>query len=404
MERRVGGRGGRSWRPRESGGGSRPAPTSSSSSASYGDRWRPSSSRASHSASKSGGDLREDLEGSTKVRLAEHVADQDVSSLVGTCPDMCPAKERGQREQFRDLTVFERLNGNPQKTSSALAVKKFCRTMSTTNEQPSDIRPLPVLQKTLRYLLDIVDSSNHPFEVIHDFVLDRTRAIRQDLSIQKIVNNDVILMYEEMVKFHIISDKRLRKNCGKVDISSLLHLNMEQLIKSLTSLYDLYVINQRSSDKNYNEAEYYSFNLILQLGRNRNSISLWLRKMSVSILQSKEMHFARSVLRHLRVGNYRRFLKIVAADSSYLQFCLLEPVRAQALLCINYGGYKLHPYPLSHLSHILIMKEEDLESLCHDCGLKTCKDEAGHLLLPTRQEVSHMPKTLQDFGFLASEN
>lgn len=34
------------------------------------------------------------------------------------------AKERVQREQFRDLTVFERLNGNPRKTSSTLAVKK----------------------------------------------------------------------------------------------------------------------------------------------------------------------------------------------------------------------------------------------------------------------------------------
>lgn len=90
MERRGGGRGGRSWRPRESTGGSRPAPSSSSSSASYGDRWRPSSSRASQSASKSGGDLREGLEGSTKVGLAEYVADQDVSTLVGTCPDMCP--------------------------------------------------------------------------------------------------------------------------------------------------------------------------------------------------------------------------------------------------------------------------------------------------------------------------
>lgn len=64
----------------------------------------------------------------------------------------------------------------------------------------------------------------------------------------------------------------LRKDCGKVDISSSLHLNMEQLIKSLTSLYDLYVINQRSSDKNYNEAEFYSFYLILQLGRNSQVI------------------------------------------------------------------------------------------------------------------------------------
>ncbi|KAK8942726.1 hypothetical protein KSP39_PZI008778 [Platanthera zijinensis] len=46
------------------------------------------------------------------------------SNLVGTCPDMCPAKERAQRERLRDLAVFERLSGHPGKTSSSLAVKK----------------------------------------------------------------------------------------------------------------------------------------------------------------------------------------------------------------------------------------------------------------------------------------
>ena len=32
--------------------------------------------------------------------------------------------ERVQRERLRDLAVFERLDGNPRKTSSDLAVKK----------------------------------------------------------------------------------------------------------------------------------------------------------------------------------------------------------------------------------------------------------------------------------------
>ena len=33
-------------------------------------------------------------------------------------------RERIQREKLRDLAVFERLNGNPGKSSPALAVKK----------------------------------------------------------------------------------------------------------------------------------------------------------------------------------------------------------------------------------------------------------------------------------------
>ncbi|MQL93857.1 hypothetical protein Taro_026509 [Colocasia esculenta] len=512
MERRGGG-GGRPWRPR---GAARDRASSSSSS--HGDRWRPSAwqpSPPSNSAEerKGGRNLRRD--GSAVGARAEPVVDVDTAPLVGTCPDMCPelafvvylfqacffnaavfltlfqsyyfeenvtfvlvhviAKERAQREQLRDLAVFERVHGNPGRTSTTLSVKKFCRTMSTMHVETSDIRPLPVLQRTLAYLLDLVDYSDNPFEVIHDFVFDRTRSIRQDLCIQNIVNIEVIHMYEEMVhlmsnslesmlilinlfyafhdtniwtavtfdirqklcdpalnfvmkslqllyyydpvgflwckkvKFHIISDQRLRKCCGKLDTSSLLHLNMEQLIKSLMTLYDLYAINRKSGSRNCNEAEFYSFYVFLQLGyksQERDSISLWFRKMEVSILQSKEMKFVRNVLRCFRIGNYMCFFKAIATESSYLQFCLLEPVidevRAWALSYINYGGYKLHPYPLAELSRVLMMEESDLESLCHACGLETSKDEAGRFFLPTKQLGFRMPKAFQSFSFLDS--
>lgn len=41
--------------------------------------------------------------------------------------------------------------------------------------------------------------------------------------------------------------------------------------------------------------------------------------------------------------------------TSILHFCHLK-VRALALSCINNCGHKLHPYPLAHLSKLLIMK------------------------------------------------
>lgn len=63
----------------------------------------------------------------------------------------------------------------------------------------SDLRPLPVLEDTLDYLLSFLDSSEHPFEVVHDFIFDRTRSIRQDLSMQNIDNEKAIYMYEKMV-------------------------------------------------------------------------------------------------------------------------------------------------------------------------------------------------------------
>lgn len=65
----------------------------------------------------------------------------------------------------------------------------------------SDVRPLPVLEDTLAYLLNLLTSAKQPFEVIHDFIFDRTRSIRQDLSMQHIVNDRAIHMYQEMVRF-----------------------------------------------------------------------------------------------------------------------------------------------------------------------------------------------------------
>ncbi|RVW19033.1 SAC3 family protein C [Vitis vinifera] len=53
--------------------------------------------------------------------------------------------------------------------------------------------------ETLNYLLNLLDATEHPFEVVHDFIFDRTRSIRQDLSMQNIVNDQTIHMYEEMV-------------------------------------------------------------------------------------------------------------------------------------------------------------------------------------------------------------
>ena len=65
--------------------------------------------------------------------------------------------------------------------------------------QALDVRPLLVLEETLNYLLNLLDSMEHPFEVVHDFIFDRTRSIRQDPSMQNIVNDQIIHMYEEMV-------------------------------------------------------------------------------------------------------------------------------------------------------------------------------------------------------------
>ncbi|KAG5113429.1 hypothetical protein JHK82_036698 [Glycine max] len=324
---------------------------------------------------------------------------QPSSNFVGTCPYMCPERERIQREKLRDLAIFERLHGNPGKSSPALAVKKFCRTISTKYVQASDMRPITVLEDTLNYLLSLLESKEHLFEVVHDFVFDRTRSIRQDITMQNIVNKKAIYMYEGMVKFHVVSHYKLWCSMSDPNTASLHHLNMEQLTKTLASLFNLYEANQNSNHVHENEAEFHSLYVLLHLGS-----------------------YSQPMVNLYIIG-----------------------VRVLALSCINFGGYKLHPYPLLDLSKLLFIKlleirnsmeridgikqfhghwmrkqgvklkdedthdnehvvhdgESDLESFCNHCGLETGTDESGNKLLPTKQTTFSHPKGgFQRYSFL----
>ncbi|KAL4559744.1 hypothetical protein LXL04_031889 [Taraxacum kok-saghyz] len=337
---------------------------------------------------------------------------EDLPNLIGTCPFMCPIEERTQRERLRDLAIFERLNGNPSKSSSTLAVKKFCRTISSKDLHNVDLRPLPVLQHTLNHLLTIFESKEHehPFEAVHDFVFDRTRSIRQDLSMQNIITgHQAVNIYEQIVKFHIISQYKLRRNSSNSNaLSPMHHLNMEQLTKTLTSLYHLYDTNRTSSFTN--EAEFYSFYVLLHLDSNHQptgeSLSLWFKTLPFSIIKSKEMMFTRKLLRCFRFGNYKSFLHYVETEASCLQYYVLEPyiceIRAFGLGCLNHGGYKLNPYPLLDICKVLIMEECDVESFCKDCGLDTFVSDEGVKFMPTKQTSFCYPKGSQRYYPLVS--
>ncbi|XP_061998173.1 SAC3 family protein C isoform X2 [Rosa rugosa] len=292
--------------------------------------------RRNRSSSSSRGSRSWSRGGTSSAEKVENVAVSDVPPIVGTCTLMCPEAERAQRERLRDLATFERLNGNPARSSPSIAVKK--------------------------------------------------------------------------VKFHIISLHKLR-GCSSQNTSPMHHLNLEQLAKTLTSLFNLYGANRHSNSTYENEAEFCSFYVLLHLGSHSQplgeSLSWWFSHVPSSIIKSKEMHFSRKILRYFRMGNYKRFLSTVAAEASYLQYCIIEPyvdeVRVLAVSCINSGGYKLHPYPLSHLSKLLIMKESDLESFLKSCGLQICTDE-GHNLLPTKQTTFCHPKDgSQNYRFWGME-
>ncbi|CAH9134231.1 unnamed protein product [Cuscuta epithymum] len=206
----------------------------------------------------------------------------------------------------------------------------------------------------------------------------------------------VISMYERMVKFHIMSLHELRQ-CSGPSISSALHLNMEQLKKALTTLFDLYEVNRTSKPMHKNEAEFHAYYVLLHLSsESQGSLCLWFRQVPPETVKSTVMCFARKILRYYNLGNYRRFIHTAESEASYLQYCIIEPyisqVRELALSSLNHGGYKLQPITLADLSKLLMMKEWDIESFFRDCGLQIFTDEEGNKCLLSKQTPLVSPK------------
>lgn len=150
------------------------------------------------------------------------------------------------------------------------------------------------------------------------------------------VLNEALICIIIQVRFHVMSLHKLR-SCTNENISSVHYLNMEQLTKALTTLFNLYDANRSSESINENEADFCSFYVLLHLGSNSQptvdfyfngvvnsfgsfliaalywvlktwnvaisdpqgeSLSLWFRQVPIPIIKSKEMCFARRILRY----------------------------------------------------------------------------------------------------------
>lgn len=108
---------------------------------------------------------------------------------MGTCPDMCPAAERAEREKERRLHRFEVAPGcgsDPPRADPQRAVKEYQRPAAgKARPPPSQLRPPSVLLATVRYLAgEVAERADASCAEVASFVADRLRAVRLDLALQ----------------------------------------------------------------------------------------------------------------------------------------------------------------------------------------------------------------------------
>ncbi|KAK5742606.1 actin cytoskeleton and mitosis protein [Elasticomyces elasticus] len=197
----------------------------------------------------------------------------DAITPVGTCQDMCAEYERVQRVVQNDVTEQEKSsngqssNGKPEPDETRM-VKKFRRAAAGIEEQlPSDLRPPFVLKRTCDYLFDDLIANAPALKDIHHFVWDRTRAVRNDFSIQQLTKAEdlriAIDCYERIARFHIVSLHLLAvqpRAYSNYDAQQ----EREQLDRTLLSLMQFYD-DARGQVELHNEAEFRAYCVIFQL-------------------------------------------------------------------------------------------------------------------------------------------
>lgn len=321
--------------------------------------------------------------------LSDYQGSESSGVIIGSCPDMCPESERAERERKGDLDQYERLDGDRNQTSKLLAVKKYTR---TAEREAVLIRPMPILQKTMDYLLNLLEQPyGESFLRLYNFLWDRMRAIRMDLRMQHIFNREAINMLEQMIRLHILAMHELCEYTRGEGFSEGFdaHLNIEQMNKTSVELFQLYDDHRKRGINVETEREFRGYYALLKLDKHPGykvepaELSLDLAKMAPDMRQTPEVLFARDVARACRTGNFIAFFRL-ARRASYLQACLMHAhfskLRTQALASLHSGLQNNQGIPVTQVAKWLGMEDEDIEGLLEYYGFSLKEFEEPYMV------------------------
>lgn len=327
--------------------------------------------------------------------------DEDVratGAIVGTCEEMCPRKQRERREQDLEIHSLERVPGaDPPRTTPELCVKVFQRNLFDVT--PDEFRTPRALAMTVGYLWNMLDRKDFGFQVVYEFLWDRLRSVRQDLTVQGMQGSFTTTLYEQMIRFHLIGQHELcaEKQTATNPDGFSSHLNIEQMNKALVSLRNQYQASYKRGEPEPNEPEFQAYMLLLQLdrfGRYQSDEGMYkgtLRGLRPDVLRSPPVQFAIKVHNTYKSGNYAGFFRL-AAQAPYVTACLLSvfftSARRKYLRLLNATVVKgaAQAIPMAELARVLHMESaEEAEALVTYHGLGVSYEGDGSAALAIRK-------------------
>lgn len=195
---------------------------------------------------------------------------------VGLCLDMCSERERRERARHRRLHPLEVQKdqfrsrdfrqGSQPIADPDRTVKEYSRPAAGKEfSSPRDLRPPATLLKTVQYLLmEIWENVNEQdptsLSLAYPFVFDRLRAVRQDLTIQRISGTEGAPVLEGSLGF-LLCAPYLVRDLPPGDYCGTLHST--QVRESFAELMKFYSEGGRFP----RQAEFQALLLLYDLGK-----------------------------------------------------------------------------------------------------------------------------------------
>ncbi|OQV16530.1 Germinal-center associated nuclear protein [Hypsibius exemplaris] len=259
-------------------------------------------------------------------------ANTDDVIITGVCPEICPEKERYERIKQGRVDSFEK---------RSRMIKDFSRQAADQDMPlPSDLRTPAALRDSMNFLLHkiIVDPPPNPESPSgwYDFVWRRVRAIRKEITQQRLTGPLIAGILEDITRFHIIA---FHMFCEADQNQFAPKLNLENLNDCLATLARIYAGMETTSPGNPspNVAEFRAYEMMLRVWTGTLDLvktTAEVGKLPDTIRNSPEIRFARKVISAVNNRLFSEYIQLMRT-ADYVTACLmhysLPMVQAKAL-------------------------------------------------------------------------
>lgn len=228
----------------------------------------------------------------------------------------------------------------------------------------------------MNYIItEIVDKfTNDKKAAWYTFIWDRMRAIRQNITIQRLTGPTVVEMLEKTARFHILCSYRL---CEESPAVFDFKLNEDSLVHCIELLRGMYADCRANPDGRSatNQGEFLCYHILRNL--DKESLVDELSSIEPHLLKTdSNLLFAIRTFVAYKTLNYCTFMRLLL-DSNLLQACLLNRylsrVRLSAFSLIKLATssrspMERTPIPQDYFMKTLLLKEHELAKFCKLVG------------------------------------